>query len=132
MRLSIDDTELRRLEVDISGAPGRMQRNCTETVIKGARAVEKGMKRDARGHRYLRHLPKAVSYQLLTPFEAEIGLGPKRMTQGSLAHIIAYGSVNNAPVYDHTAALRRETPNIERMFADAAEQSVLGEDRDPS
>lgn len=122
--IELDDTDLRRLEVDLSGAPGRMQRHARDEVIKGARRVNKEMKLDASGHRHLAELPDAVSYELLTEFEAEIGLSPGG--QGSLAHIIAYGSVNNAPVYDHTAGLRRATPSIVNSFAEAAESSVLG------
>jgi hypothetical protein len=124
--IEADATEVRRAEVDISRAPGRMQRNAHATTLKGARRVAREMRTDARGHRYLPKLPKAVSYDMLTALEAEIGLGPKKGTQGSLAHIIAYGSVNNAPVYDHTAGIRRATPAIERDYAEAGEASVFG------
>lgn len=126
--IHLDDTELRNLEVDLTGAPGRVQRNARHTLVKGAQKVETGMKVDASGHRRLKHLPKSVSRELLDPWTAEIGMAPKRGTQGSLAHIAAYGSVNNAPVFDHTASLRRETPGIVQDFADAAERSVLGGD----
>lgn len=122
----IDDSELRTLELDISGAPGRIQRNAGVTLRKVGRLVDKQMRVDASGHRYLKHLPEAVSHELIDPWTVEIGLGPKKGTQGALAHIIVYGSVNNAPVYDHTAGLRRSLPTIERMFADDAEDAVLG------
>lgn len=127
MRIEFDDSELRRLEVDISEAPGRLQRNFGPTMKRGARLVEREMKRDASGHRYLPHLADATSHDVLGPWEAEIGLGPDG-GQGSLAHIIVYGSVNNDPVYDHTAGLRRAEPRIVKMFADTAEESVLGDD----
>ncbi len=123
--IEIDDTELRRLEVDISGAPGRMQRNASQATIKAARRVNREMVVDATGHRYLGNLPKSVSYQLITPLLAEIGLGPNS-DQGSLAHIIAHGSVNNAPVYDYLAGPTRAMPHVEKVYADAAEESVLG------
>ena len=129
MRIHLDDSELRNLEVDLRGAPYRLQRNALHATRKGARLIEKAMKVDAAGHRYLRHLPRAVSYDVYTPYDAEIGLGPKRGTQGSLAHIIAYGSVNNAPVYDHTAGPRRVEPQVVEHYADAAEESVLGGDK---
>lgn len=126
MRIHIDDSELRNLEVDISHAPGRMQRNARSTIIKGARRINKEMVIDASGHRYLPRLGKGVTYQLIDPWTAEIGIAPRNRKQGSLAHIIAYGSANNAPVYDHTAGLRRAMPAILDDFADAAESSVLG------
>lgn len=124
--IHIDDSELRNLYVDLRGAPLRVQNNTRETLVRSARAVNDEMREDARGHRYLKHLPRAVSYQLIDRYTAEIGLGPQRGTQGSLAHIIVYGSVNNAPVYDHTAGLRRAEPRILEWFADEAEDSVLG------
>lgn len=123
--ISIDDRELKQLEVDISGAPARVRRNAREGTIKGARRISREMRVDASGHRRLKHLPDAVSYQLVTPLEAEIGLGPNA-NQGSLAHIIVYGSVNNAPVYDHLAGPTRAMPEVERIYADLAEDSVLG------
>lgn len=125
--IHIDDSELRTLELDLSAAPGRMQRNARETLVKAGRIVNRGMREDAAGHRYLRRLPESVSFEMLDPWTVEIGHEPAGSRhQGSIAHIIAYGSVNNAPVYDHTAALRRNLPNIVRLFANAAEDSVLG------
>lgn len=126
MRIELDDSELRNLEIDLSKAPLRAQFGVTKFVRRGAALIDEGMQQDAAGHRYLKHLPKAVSHEMLTPYLAEIGLGPKRGTQGALAHIIVYGSVNNAPVYDHTAALRRSAPTIEGWAADEAEESVFG------
>jgi hypothetical protein len=120
-----DDHELRNLEIDLSEAPGRAQRGASATLAKGGRKINKGMRVDASGHRYLPHLADAVSNEFVDPLTQEIGLGPNH-NQGSLAHIIAYGSVNNAPVYDHTAALRRETPGIEKDFADMLEEATLG------
>jgi hypothetical protein len=120
-----DAGELRNLEVDLREAPGRAQRGARVVLANGGRRIDRGMKADARGHRYLPHLPDAVSHEFIAPLEVEIGLGPDG-SQGSLAHIIAYGSVNNAPVYDHTAALRRATPRIEKDFADMLEKATLG------
>ena len=61
---------------------------------------------------------------MIGPLAAEIGIEKKGA--GKLAHIIVFGSANNAPVYDHTAALRRSIPAIEKVLADAAEGSVFG------
>lgn len=133
-RRFIDSSELRNLEVDISGAPWRVQRNASETVRKGARLLDRGMRKDAAGHKgnyfgipgteFDTPLEKHVSHEMLSPLEAEIGIEKKGA--GKIAHIIVYGSVNNPPVYDHTAVLRRNKDAIEKMFADAAEESVLG------
>jgi hypothetical protein len=125
MRIEWDDHELRNLEMDLRGAPGRAQRGATKVLAKSGLRINRGMKADARGHRFLPHLQNAVTNEFIGPMEQEIGLGPDG-NQGSLAHIIVYGSVNNAPVYDHTAALRRATPAIERDFADMIEEATLG------
>lgn len=126
MRVKVDGNDLDELEVDLRGAPRRIQVDSREGIRKGAKRVAKEMRVDASGHRYLPKLAAAVSYDLIGPHEAEIGLGPRRGTQGSLAHIIVYGSVNNAPVYDHTAGLRRAEPRILRDFEDMVEDDVLG------
>lgn len=127
--IEIDSADLRKLEIDLAGAPIRSQLRLKKNIKRGGALVADGMREDAAGHRYLRHLPTAVSWETKEGgYAAEIGLGPKKGTQGALAHIIAYGSVNNAPVYDHTSALRRSTPFLERLFADGAEESVLGDD----
>lgn len=135
MDIEVDDRELRKLEVDLSRAPGRVQRNTRVGIIKGARMVKAEMRVDASGHRgsyfgrphkKLTPLPKAVNYELLTELEAEIGFD--KQGAGKLANLFAFGSVNNSPVFDHTAGLRRSTPAIERILADEAEESVLGGD----
>jgi hypothetical protein len=126
MRIHIDDSELERLEVDISAAPGRLQRNASEATVKGARRIRAEMSIDAAGHRYLPRFAKSPDYELLTPLEAEIGHKPRNKKQGSLAHILFYGSVNNAPIGDYMAGPRRALPHVERIYADAAEESVLG------
>lgn len=122
----IDDSELRSLAVDLEEAPFRIQRGAHKTLDWAGGLVNKGMKADARGHRELPHLPRSVTNEFLDFWTQEIGLGPIPGTQGRLAHIIVYGSVNNAPVYDHTAALRRSTPAILERFAGTAEDATLG------
>lgn len=131
--VSIDDRELRRLEVDLTGAPRRIQFGVTRNIGRGARLVEREMKIDARNARRsspstIRHLPKSVTWEMLDAFSAEIGLAPKTRTQGSLAHILAYGTSTRPPIYDHTAGLRRATPRIVRMLLDDAADDVLGKD----
>lgn len=137
MRIDIDDSELRNLEIDLRGAPGRIQRRGPQTLKRAAKVVDAAMKVDAAGHQgnyfgipgtsFDTPLEKHVSHEMRGLWEAEIGIESKGA--GKLAHIIVYGSANNEPVYDHTAALRRSEPQILRMFADAAEESVLGDER---
>lgn len=122
--IEIDAHEVRELDADLRGAPFRVQYNAEKYMRTAARMVEREVKRDARGHRYLPHFPRAVGHDILGPLEAEIGFATGG--QGSLAHIIVGGSVNNAPVYDFMAGPRRALPRIVRGFADVAEDSVFG------
>lgn len=135
MKIHIDDSELNRLELDLRGAPMRIKLNASSAVRKSAKAIDAQMVIDAAGHQgnwfgipgteFNTPLEKHVSHEMLGPLSAEIGIESKGA--GKLAHIIVFGSVNNAPVYDHMAGPRRALPTVDRLMADAAEESVLGE-----
>lgn len=129
--------EIRELEIDISLAPARVKRNATKVLRRAAELVDEQMTIDAAGHQgnwfgipgteYDTPLEKHVSHELLDPLTAEIGIENKGA--GKLAHFIVFGAHKaHAPAYDYTAAQRRSTPAIVRMFADAGEESVLGDD----
>jgi len=135
--VEFDAGELSKLYADLSGAPVRVQFNAGQAVRKGARLIDREMKRDARGHEgnyfgrpgteFATPLENHVSHEMTGPLEAEIGIEAKGA--GKIAHIIVFGSANNSPVYDHTAGPRRALPAIEKVMADAAEDSVLGDKR---
>ena|SRR5689334_19742208 len=134
---SWDDSELQTLGVDLTSAPLRVQFNAPKRLREAARVVEREMKVDAEGHignyfgkpgtEFVVPLAQHVSSELRSDYEAEIGIESKGA--GKLAHIIAYGSVNNAPAYDPGAGPRRAMPRVLDIFADLAEESVLGEER---
>ena len=126
MSIEFDTSEVNRLALDLSNADGRLRTKAGQVLYVGANKIKKGMKADASGHGHLPTLDAHVSYDKLGAFEYEIGFD--KVGQGHLANIAAFGSVNNAPVMDHTAALRRETPHIVEKLGDAAEDSVLGTD----
>ena len=136
MRWHIDGSELERLVVDMDGAPGRIQRNARKAVAKGARIIDRAMTEDATGHlgnlwgkpgtSYPTPLERHVSHEMIGPLSAEIGIEYKGA--GKLAHILAYGSVNNAPAYDPMSGPRRVMPLVLEAMADAAEESVFGDD----
>lgn len=126
----IEADELRKLELDLRGAPARVKWGAASLLAtRVAPIMEEAMRDDAKGHRYLPKLPDAVSSEMLDQNTLEVGLeAAGKRHQGSIAHIIVYGSVNNQPVYDHMAGPRRKLPRVERMFADMAEDAVLGDD----
>lgn len=131
IRYRIEHTELVQLEVDLTGAPARVQRNATSVLRKSARLVQRGMQEDVKGAQRsrpssIKHMPKNVDHRIVGPLEAWIGLGPPD-NQGSLAHLIAH-SGGGGPFYDYTAAIRRLTPAIVKMFGEAGADAVLGGD----
>jgi hypothetical protein len=122
----VDDHELEQLEVDLRQAPTRVQLGSKKTLRRGAELVDKAMVHDARGHRYLPRFPRNISHGMVGDLEAEIGFDRSKGLQGSLVWIILHGSINNAPVWDYTAGLRRSTPEILEMFGQTAEDATLG------
>lgn len=133
--IHIDDHELEQLELDISGAPGRVQRNSRDATIKGLRRINREMTVDAAGHpgnyfgvpgtEFDTGLEQHVSYQLMTELSGEVGIEAKG--SGLLGGIIAKGSVNNAPAYDYMAGPYRALPDVAKGYAEGAERAVLGE-----
>lgn len=122
--IHIDTHELDELAADLERGPGRVQRGAPRILARSATRVKAGMKADASGHNYLDELPGTVGKSRISELEYEVGFDKRG--QGKLANIIVFGSVNNAPVFSHTASLRRDIPILEREFGDAAEGWVFG------
>lgn len=128
MRIKFDTSEVDRLALDLSRAPGRIQRSAAKVMLVAANKIKKGMRRDADGHDYLPHIGYTVNYDKLGDLSYEIGFDKEG--QGNLANVLVYGSVNNAPVWNHTAPLYRELPHITANLGDAAAEAALGRDRE--
>lgn len=132
VHFDIDASDLKNLEIDLRGAPKRIQFAASKTLRRSGLIVKDQMAKDARGHHgswwghpfVMRGLPRAVDSEMIGRLTVEVGFN--KVGQGKLANIMVYGSVNNAPVFDHTASLRRSLPVIEEMFGEAGEESVLG------
>ena len=124
-RLEWDTSQVGRLAVDLSEAPGRIQRKAPSVFARGAFEIKNRIKRAASGHDYLPSLSSHVSYTKFGPLDYEIGFD--KVGQGNLANIAAYGSINNAPVMESPAMLARlELREIERHLGDEGEEAVLG------
>lgn len=127
-RLHWDTSEVNRLAVDLSEAPGRAQRKAPAVFARGAFEIKNRIKRAASGHGHLPSLDAHVSYDHLGFLDYEIGFDKRG--QGNLANIAVYGSINNAPIMETPAMLARpELREIERHLGDVGEESVLGGDR---
>lgn len=128
MGVHVDTSDLSRLAVDLSQAPGRLQRRAPRTMKRSALEIKKKMQADFSGHRYAGAVPGSLEFEQRDALGLayEIGELDSGGPQWGLAAILAFGTANNAPVVDHAAGLRREMPAMVRHLADDAEGSVLG------
>lgn len=128
MGFHIDTSEVDRLVVDMTGADRRVVENSRPVMKRTALEVKRRMMKDFRGHRYAGGVPYSLEFQQTDAHGLgfEIGELDSAGRQWGIAAILAYGTSNNAPNVDHTAALRGEAPVMAEHLADVAEDSVLG------
>ncbi|WP_232676678.1 hypothetical protein [Nocardioides sp. R-C-SC26] len=94
---------------------------------RSALGVKRGMQADFSGHRYAGATPGSLEFEAAgTPLDYRIGELDSAGPQWGLAAILAFGTSNNAPVVDHTAALYRELPQVEHHLGNAGEDAVFG------
>lgn len=136
MAMAWNTTELKKLEADLRETPRRTQRRAQAKLAGSVgRRLAGVMRQDAKGHQgnwfgkpgteYDTPLERHVSHEMVGPFEVEAGIENKGA--GKLGHIIAYGSVRNAPAYDPMSGPRRILPLLVNDLADMAEESMLGD-----
>lgn len=126
MEVNLAVTGLADLTTDLETAGPKAVVGARRVLQKAALNIKTGMREDFSGHRYAPLIANAVTYDtrlLPSGAEAEIGIDKSR-PQGGLGNLLAFGSSKNAAVVDHTAALRRELPALERYLADVAEKSL--------
>ncbi|GAA1138373.1 hypothetical protein [Nocardioides aquiterrae] len=123
----IDASEVARLAVDLSEAPGRLQRRAPRTMKRSALEIKRRMMQDFSGHRRARGTELSLEMQQLDGLGLtwEIGELDSAGYRWGLAAILTFGTSNNAPVVDHTAALWREMPTTISHLGGDAEDSVL-------
>lgn len=126
MGVRIDTSQIDELAVDLSRAPERMKRAAGKTMKRSALEIKKKMRQDFSGHRYARAVPFSLEFQPRGGLRYEIGELDSAGPQWGLAAILAFGTSNNTPVVDHTAALRREAPVMMRHLLDGGVDSVFG------
>lgn len=137
--IEIDDHELRELDLDLRAAPLRIRWNTESAVRYAGREIDQEMTQDARGHegnifgrpgtQFDIGLDRHVSHELIDPLTVEVGI--ENEGSGSIGHIVAFGSVKNAPAYDPYAGPERAMPRILRRLAEGAEDAALGRDIRP-
>ncbi len=121
--ISVDASEVHTLTLDLESAPARLRDNADEVFKNEASALNRDMKRDAMGHRYLPVFAQHMTAQKVGHLHHIIGFN--KVKQAKLANIIVFGSVNNAPVYNFYGPLTRRTPYFVEHLARIAEDSVF-------
>ena len=123
-----DTSQVDRLVLDLSHADKRIVDNARPVMKRGALSIKRRMMKDFSGHRYAGGVPYSLEFEQRDRLGLgyEIGELNSAGRQWGLAAILAYGTSNNAPVVDHTAALRGESTLINKYLSKAAEDSVLG------
>lgn len=120
MDVSFDTSDLTTLAADLGKAGRRATLGATKVIAAAAVKVKDGMRSDFSGSAHARLAPLAIDYTI-RGLEAEIGFN-KGKPQGALGNILAFGTSKNAPIADHTAALRRELPAVEKYLGDIGEK----------
>ena len=111
---SIDAHEVKELAVSLADAPARLRGRIDDAFADEARALEREMKADATGHRYLPKFARELTTDKVGALGYDIGF--EKRGQGNLANIIVFGSINNGPVYEfYGPLLRRAEPFVERL-----------------
>lgn len=132
----IDTSQVDRLAKDFERAPRRIKREARRTMKRTALEIKRGMKQDFSGHSHAPRVKFSLEFENVVAdgrfreggLAYEIGELDSAGPQWGLAAILAFGTSNNAPVLDHTAALRRETPAMLEHLGINAEASVFGDE----
>lgn len=126
MGVHIDTSQVDELAIDLSRAPERMKRAAGKTMKRSALEIKRKMRQDFSGHHFAPRVPSSLEFQSLGGLRYEIGELDSAGPQWGLAAILAFGTANNAPVLDFTAALRREAPVMIQHLLDGGADSVFG------
>ena len=120
-----DTSELDALARDLSVAAAKVIPAIVPVAHRAGGNIKRIMQKDASGHRHLPGLASTVNYDLdTTPTTVTVDVGFRKIGQGNLANIAAFGSVNNAPVMDITRGLREEVPNFMRWVAKVGSEAI--------
>ena len=132
VRIRFDTSELERLAVDFSEAPGRIQRKAPKVMQRAAFNIKFAMRRDLlagmhnHGRTHIPDMSRQINYDQLDAIGLAYEIGIDKDGQGKLGNFAAFGSINNAPIFDHTDSMRREMPRLLRALGAVAEDSVFG------
>lgn len=120
--MSADTSELRAYAQQWEFAVEHAEPALSKVVERGALNVKRTAVANVRSWStgtYLKHYPKAISYDMLSPLEAEVGPDSAKM-QGGMGRGVEFGSAHTAPKPHMFPAADVEEPrfvdNVDRVF----------------
>jgi hypothetical protein len=135
-RIDVDLSELREWERELEALPRGFMTKVEKVVSRGALNIKRDWARAWEGHPSIRHLPRAINYDLdRTGHTVRSEIGPAMdRTQGTIAPFIEfgnveYGNLRNAPIPGGQPALDAEQEKFVRALADLGEKAPV--DRGP-
>ena len=128
MSITVDVSEVRKLEQDLGRVSGRVLRETEQVVARGAQNIKTDWSGRWKGLGNLPHLHAAINYDLdvlgtAGQIHAEIGADRGRR-QGNLAHIAEFGSPSSGAHPGGAPALAAEEPRFVKALADAAGKAL--------
>jgi len=125
MDVRIDTSQVDKLAIDLGKAGRRATLDAIPVISKAAVNIKKGMQADVSRSPHFKAVARDIRYDqraLAVVVYAEVGRGLGH--QGGLAWNAAFGDSTHPSVWDHTAALHRELPNIEKYLGEIGVKSL--------
>lgn len=119
----INFSQVSKLATDLGRGNSAMVTGARKILEVGSTKIKKDMATEIGKSPHFKGVAPAVSYDI-KGLSSEIG-PVQGKAAGSLAFIAAYGTATTGPSWDHTAALHREAPVMERLLLDLAAKSIL-------
>lgn len=124
--MSADVSELVAYAAHVGTTVERAEADLSKAVERGAVNVKRDAVNifDSYSHRrYLPHYPRAMSYDMIHPLEAEIGPDASK-PQGGMGRGVEFGSIHTPPKPHLFPALDQEAPRLERQVAPIVARSM--------
>ncbi|VDG77349.1 Uncharacterised protein [Actinobaculum suis] len=126
VRAKTDTSELDALVNDLGAAPGRALDETRKVIEKGAYNIKNDAQDRVRrfmapARSKVRHYPYLVTYDLVAD-RGGIGaeIGPEIGGQGSLGHLLEFGTATSGAMPHLIPAFLDEAPVVERYLSEAA------------
>lgn len=123
--IEFDTSDLRKLAATLRDVPDVTSRDERTVIQKAAYNIKQDWQREWTGLRNLPSLASAITYETWDSASGpQAVIGPESgRSQGPLAVIAEFGTINNPPHPGGGPALAREVPRFEKAIADLAEKA---------